>query len=165
MKHLDGLSPDLLQVDAQALQDAGGDAFALAHQAEQQVFCANVIMIQAASFIDGELNHLFGTGSQTNLAQDDTISPANDVFNGAPNFVEIDAEVTQDFRSNALAFAHQAEQQMFCADVVVLEALGFFLSEAQDFSCSLCKLIKPISIVHSPAIPLSVATSSRTGYT
>jgi hypothetical protein len=46
---------------------------------------------------------------------------------------------------------------MFCPDVIVLEALGFFLSEAQDFSGSLCKLIKPISIVHLFVTPLSVA--------
>ncbi len=114
-------------------------------------------MIQAASFVDGELNHLFGTRSQTNLAQDDAVSPANNKFNGTSNFVEFDTEVTQYFRSNALTFAHKTEQKMFCPDVVVLEALGFFLSETQDFSGSLCKLIKPISIVHLFVTPLSVA--------
>lgn len=156
-KHLDGLCSHLLQVHAQALQDACCDTFTLAHQAEQEMFSTNVMMIQAASFIDGKLNHLLGTRSQTNLAQDDAISPANDVFNGAPNFVEFDAEVTQHFGSYALTFAHQTEQEMFRPNVIVLESLGFFLSEAQDFSCSLCKLIKPISIVHLFVTPLSVA--------
>ncbi len=105
-------------------------------QAKQEMFCPDIMMIQAASFINGELNHLFGTRSQPNLAQDDAVSPANNKFNGAPNFVQFDPEVTQHFRGNALTFAHKTEQQMFCPDVVVLEALGFFLGKVQDFSCS-----------------------------
>ena len=114
-------------------------------------------MIQATSFINGQLNHLLGTRSQTNLAQDDAISPANNKFNGTSNFIEFDTEVTQYFSSNALTFAHKTEQKMFCPEVIVLEALGLFLSETQDFPCSLCKLVKPISIVHLFVTPLSVA--------
>ena len=51
----------------------------------------------------------------------------------------------------------KTEQKMFCPDIIVLEALGLFLSKTQDFSCSLCKLIKPISIVHLFVTPLSMA--------
>src|SRR5713226_4314838 len=115
------------------------------------------MMIQAASYINSELNHLFGAWSQTNLAQDDTISTPNNKFNGAPNLVQLDTEVPQHLSSDTLAFAHKTEQQVFCPDVVVLEALGLFLSETQDFPCSLCKLVKPISIVHLFVAPLSVA--------
>ncbi|GHO54624.1 hypothetical protein KSB_30990 [Ktedonobacter robiniae] len=46
---------------------------------------------------------------------------------------------------------------MFCTDIVVLEALGFLLSETQNFSGALCEFIKPISIVHLFVTPLSVA--------
>jgi len=46
---------------------------------------------------------------------------------------------------------------MFCADIVMLEALGLLLGETQNLACSLCKLIKPISIIHLFVTPLSVA--------
>ena len=46
---------------------------------------------------------------------------------------------------------------MFRPDIIVLEALGFFLSKAQDFPSSLCKLVKPVSVVHLFITPLSVA--------
>ena len=46
---------------------------------------------------------------------------------------------------------------MLCTNIIVLEALGFFLSEAQDFPGSLCKLVKSVSVVHLFITPLSVA--------
>ena len=48
---------------------------------------------------------------------------------------------------------------MFCTDIIVLEALRFLLGQAQNLPGSLCKLIKPISIVHLFVTPLSVAES------
>jgi len=51
-------------------------------------------MIQAASLIYGQLDHLLGTWSQTDLAQDNAVSAANNKFNGATNLVQLHAEVT-----------------------------------------------------------------------
>jgi hypothetical protein len=48
---------------------------------------------------------------------------------------------------------------MFGADVVMLEALRFLLSQAQHLPGSLRKFVKPISIVHLFVTPLSVAES------
>jgi len=114
-------------------------------------------MIQAASFIDSQLNHLFGTRSQANLTKDDAISTPNNKFNGAANFVQLNAQITQYFCSNTFTFAHKTEKKVLCTDIVVLEALGFLLSETQDFPGPLCELVKPISIVHLFVTPLSVA--------
>nr|BBH95004.1 hypothetical protein KTA_32030 [Thermogemmatispora argillosa] len=48
---------------------------------------------------------------------------------------------------------------MLCPDVVMLEALGFLLGEAQDLPGSLGEFVKSISIpvVHLFVTPLSVA--------
>ena len=46
---------------------------------------------------------------------------------------------------------------MFCADVVVLEALGFLLGKTQDFPGSLREFVEPIFVVHLFVTPLSVA--------
>src|SRR5690606_33632126 len=48
------LGPHLLQVDAQALQRLGGDAGALADQAQQQVLGAHVVVIEAARLFLGQ---------------------------------------------------------------------------------------------------------------
>src|SRR5258708_28038254 len=110
------------------------------------MFGSNVMMVQAASFIHGEFDHLFGALSQTTLAQDDTISAPNNKFDGATNLVQLNTEVPQHLSSDTLAFAHKTEQQVFCPDVVVLKALGFFLSETQDPPGPLGELVKSISV-------------------
>jgi hypothetical protein len=114
-------------------------------------------MIQATSFIDGQLNHLFGTRRQTDLTENDTVAATNNKFDGTANLIQFYAEICKDFSSNTFALSDQAEQEVFCTDVIVLEALRFLLSKAQDFPGSLCKFIKPISVVHLFVTPLSLA--------
>jgi len=115
------------------------------------------MMIQATSFIDGQLDHLFGTWRQTDLTENDAVAATNNKFDGTANLIKFDAEICQYFSSNAFALSDQAEQEVFCTDVIVLEALCFLLCEAQDFPGPLSKFIKPISIVHLFVTPLSVA--------
>src|SRR5438552_14745488 len=121
------------------------------------MLCTDIVMIQASSFIDSKLNYLFGAWGQTNLSQDDTISTANYKFNGATDLIQLHTEVTQYFCGDTFTLTYQAEQKMFGADVVVLEALGFLLSQAQDFPGSFCELVKPVSVVHLFVTPLSMA--------
>src|SRR2546421_7397868 len=121
------------------------------------MFSTNIVMIQATSFIDCQLNHFFGAWSEADLTEDYAVSTANYKFDRAANLIQFNAEVTQYFCSNTLTFAHNAEEKMFCTNIIVLEALSFFFSEAQNFASSLCKLIKPISIIHLFVTPLSVA--------
>src|SRR5258708_2865509 len=104
------------------------------------------MMVQAASFIHSEFDHLFGARSQTTLAQDDTISAPNNKFDGATNLGQFHAEVAQYFGSDPFSLAYKTEQEMFGADVIMLEALGFFLSETQDLPGPLGELVKPISV-------------------
>src|SRR5947209_252465 len=91
---LNGLCANLLQVDTQALKHASRDTFAFADKTEQKMFCTDIMMIQATSLVNGQLDHFFGTRSQADLAEDDAISATNYEFNGAANFVEFNAEVT-----------------------------------------------------------------------
>src|SRR5712692_7100394 len=121
------------------------------------MFCADVVMVQATSFVNSQLDHLFGAWGKTNLAEHDAVSTTNNKFNSAANFVQFDAEATQYFCSHTLAFTYETEEKMFCPDVIVLEALGFLLGETQDFPGSLCELVKPIFVVHLFVTPLSVA--------
>ena len=69
-----------LKVYAEAFQHAGGDAFALAHQAEEQVLCADVVVVEPARFVDGQLDDLLGTRRQADLAQDGAIAAYRDAL-------------------------------------------------------------------------------------
>ena len=53
----DHLVADLVEVDAERLEDAGGDPLALAHEAEEQVLGADVVVAEAAGLVDRELDH------------------------------------------------------------------------------------------------------------
>ena len=55
------LEADLAQVDVEVLQDVGGDAAALLDQAEQDVFGADVLVVEALGLLVGQLHHLAGT--------------------------------------------------------------------------------------------------------
>src|SRR6266567_2029193 len=103
-------------------------------------------MVQATSFVNRQLDHLFGAWGQANLAKYDAVSTANNGFDSISCLVQIHVELTQYFCGNTFAFTDQAKQEMFCPNVIVLEALCFLLGETQDFPGSLCELVKPISI-------------------
>ena len=56
----DDLVADLVEVDAEALEDARGDALALADQAQQQMLGADVVVAEAAGLVDRELDDALG---------------------------------------------------------------------------------------------------------
>src|SRR5581483_4227453 len=76
-QHLDGLRPDLLQIDAQAFQDARGDALAFTDQTQQQVLGADVMVSQPPRFVDGQLDDLLGARRQADLANDHAVTAAD----------------------------------------------------------------------------------------
>ena len=135
---------DLVEVDAEAFEHAGGDAFAFADEAEQQVLGADVVVAQAAGLVDGQFDDLLGARRQADLAHDGAVAAADDELDGGADLVQLDAEVGEHFRGDAFALADEAEQEVLGADVVVVEAQGFFLGERQDAARSLRELIEPI---------------------
>ena len=52
----------LFQVDAQAFQHAGCNAVALPEEADEKVFSADVLVIEASGFVNGEFNDFLGPG-------------------------------------------------------------------------------------------------------
>ncbi len=105
-------------------------------------------MVQALSFIHSEFDHFFGAWGEANFPKNNAISTTYNSFNGIANLVQFDAEVAQYFGGDSFSFTYKTEQEMFGADVIMLEALGFFLSETQDLPGPLCELVKPVPIVH-----------------
>jgi hypothetical protein len=67
-------------------------------------------MIQAASFIDGKLDDLFGAWGQADLTENDPITTTNNKFYGAANFVQFNTEVGEYFGGDTLSFTHKAKE-------------------------------------------------------
>jgi len=53
---------------------------------------------------------------------------------------------------DSFALSYQSEEEMFRADIVMLETLSLLLREAQDLPGSLSELVKAVSI-HDTGLP------------
>ena len=140
----DDLVADLVEVDAEALEDAGGDALAFADEAEQQMLGADVVVAEAAGLVDRELDDPLRARRQADLADDRPIAAADDELDGGPDLGQLDVHVLEDARGDTLALADEAEQQMLGADVVVVEPLRFVLSKRQDLASAVRELVEAI---------------------
>ena len=140
----DDLVAHLVQANAQRFQDACGDPLALADQAEQQVLGADVVVSQAARLVDGELDDPLGARRQADLADHRAIPATDDELDRRPDLGQLDVHVLEDACGNALPLAHEAEEQVFGADVVVVEPLRLVLSERQDLARAVRELVKPV---------------------
>ena len=152
-QHPDDLVADLVQVHAQGLQDARGDALALAHESQQQVLRADVVVAQPAGLVDGQLDDALGARRQPDLAHDRSIAPADDELDRGADLGQLDVHVLEDARGHTLALADEAQEQMLRADVVVVEPLRLVLSKRQDLACAISELVEPIHRVEHPFYP------------
>ena len=143
------LVADLVQVHAQALQHARGDALALAHEAQQQVLGTDVVVAQPPRLVDGQLDHPLGAGRQADLADDRPVAATDDELDRAADLGQLDVHVLEHPGGDALALPHQPEQQMLGADVVMVEALGLVLRQGEDLSRSVCELVESVHVAVS----------------
>ena len=140
----DDLVADLVEIDPQRLQDAGGDPLALPDQSEQQVLRPDVVVAEAARLVDGQLDDPLGARRQPDLADDRPIAPPDDELDRGPDLGQLDVHVLEHARGDALAFTHEAEEQMLRADVVVVEPLRLVLSQGQDLARAIRELVEAI---------------------
>ncbi len=165
---VDDLVPNLVQVDAQALEHAGGDPLALADEAQQQVLGTDVVVTEAARLVDGQLDDPLGPRREADLAHDRALASTDDELDRLPHLGQLDVHVLEHARGHALALAHQAEEKVLGPDVVVVEALRFILGQGQDLACPIGELVETVHTYHrvygttvvrcvrSPSGPLTV---------
>ena len=140
----DDLVADLVEVDAERLEDAGGDALALADEAQEQVLGADVVVAEPAGLVDRELDHPLRPRRQADLADDRPVAAPDDELDGRPDLGELDVHVLEDARGDALALADEAEQQVLGADVVVVEPLRLVLGKRQDLARAIRELVEAV---------------------
>ena len=72
-------------------------------------------------------------GREADVADDHALAAADDELDRVAHLVQLDAEVGEDLRGDALTLAHEPEQQVLGADVVVVKPSRFVLCKDQDF--------------------------------
>ena len=122
-----------VEIDARVGQDLRRNPLLFPKEAEQEVFGADVAVVQFARLAHGELEHLLrarrvgkiGTGRLTGFPL------LHRLLDLLLDVVEFDAEVLQHRCCNAFTLADQAEQDVLGPHVLVVETRGFLASHRE----------------------------------
>ena len=133
IEFLENFITGALDVDLKIFQNAGGDALTLAKQAEKNVLGADIGVLQAFGFLSGKSENFFDARSVGNVAHHLGLRAGADLFFDlhAHGF-EVEAHFLKDINGNTLSELDQPEKQMFGADIVVIEAVGFLAGEGEN---------------------------------
>ena len=85
------------------------------------MFGPNIMVAHQTGFIDGKLNHPFGAGRQGWFTKRGALTTTNSALNGTDHLAGFDTKFAQDLHSNAIFFAHQSQQEMFGADIIMVK--------------------------------------------
>ena len=140
----DDLVADLVEVDPERLEDAGGDPLAFADEPEQEVLRADVVVAEPARLVDRELDDPLRSRRQADLADDRAVAATDDELDRGPDLGQLDVHVLEDARGDALALAHEPEQEVLGADVVVVEPLGLILRQGEHLASAVRELVEAI---------------------
>jgi len=90
---------------------------------------------QRESLAQRELEHLLRARRERDLTRRDFVSLADDPSDLRAHFFDGDVETLEHASRQALLFTEQAEQDVLCADVVVLQRPRLVLGEDDDLTC------------------------------
>ena len=152
-EHADHLVADLLRVGVEVEQDAGGDALVLAHQPEQDVLGADVVVTERERLAQRQLEHLLRPGRERDLARGDLLAGADDADDLGAHALDRDVERLEHAGGEPLLLAQQPEQDVLGADVVVLERAGLFLRQDDHLSGPLCESLEQSLCLLFPWVP------------
>ena len=141
-------------VGVEVEQDAGRDALVLADEPEQDVLCADVVVAQGESLAQRELEHLFRARRERDLAGRDLVALPDDPGDLGANLLDRDVERLEHAGRETFFLAEQSEQDVLCADVVVLQRPCFILGEDYDLTSPLGESLKQPSTPLSTTFPL-----------
>ena len=120
-------------IDLEGFEDAGGDPVALAEKTEEDVFCADVGVVEGFGFFTGEGEDFFDPGGIRDIAGDFGVGAGADLFfDFHANGFKVEPHFLEDIDGDALAEFDEAEKNMFGADVVVIKAIGLLSCEGED---------------------------------
>src|SRR5260221_3226438 len=142
IQFLQTLLPRLLNIDVQILEDSRGHAVDFAQEAEQNVFGAHISVVERLGFLGRKRQHLLHARGVRDVADHLLVGAGADLFfDFHAHGFEIQTELLQDVHGDALAEFDQAEQQVFGADKIVVEPVGFLPGQRQHLLGAWRKII------------------------
>src|SRR6266550_4322753 len=159
------LGAHLLEVRAKVFEDVRSDALALDEQAEEQVLCADVVVAHPPRFLERDLDDLLDTRRRNDLLDDDPLVPAEDRFDGLPDFADLYPKVVENLGGQAFTFTEQPQEEMLGADIAVVRSFCFFLSKRQNLLGPLSKSLKRIQDPYPPGLLLRLLGGASTSST
>src|SRR5579864_3171614 len=133
-EHADDLVADLLGVGVEVEQDARGDAFVLAHEPEQDVLGADVVVSEGERLAQRELEDLLRARRERDLPGRHLVALADNASDLRAHLLDGDVERLEHARGKSFFLAQQPEQDVLGADVVVLERARLVLGEDDDLT-------------------------------
>ena len=115
------------------------------------MFGSDIIVVQVAGFLDRVVDDLLGPRRVGEPAHDDLFSARSvldDLLDFEPDLAEVDVEVLEDVGGDPRAFLHQPEQDVFGADVLVVEALRLLVGQLHHLAGPVCE-----SFIHLRRLP------------
>ena len=146
-EQLDDLLAHAVEVGAELDEHLGGDALALADEAEQDVLGADVVVAELQRLAQRELEHLLGARRERDVAGRLLLTLADDVLDLLAHGVERDAERLERLGGDTLTLMDQPEQDVLGADVVVVEHLGLFLGQDDDATGSVGESLEHVLLL------------------
>ena len=141
-EQLDDLLANSRQVCAELDEHLCGDAFAFANEAEENVFCADVVVPELQRLAKRQLEHLLGAGSERDVTRRRRATLADDLFDLIAHGLERDAQTLQCLCRDTFTFVDESEENVFGADVAVTQQPSFLLSQHHDPPCPIGEAFK-----------------------
>jgi hypothetical protein len=114
-QQLDDLLTHLVEVRAELLQDLGGDALALADQAEQDVLGADVVVAELQRLAQRQLEHLLGTRRERDVPGGRGLAATDDLGDLLADGLERDVHRLERLRRDAFTLVDEAQQDVLGA--------------------------------------------------
>src|SRR5439155_7078156 len=92
------LVTDLFGLRAEVEQDPGSDTLVLAHETEQDVLGADVVMAERERLAQGQVEHLLRARGEGDLAGGDLVTMTDDPHDLVAHRLDGDAELSEDTR-------------------------------------------------------------------
>ena len=128
-------------------EDLCGDPLALAHQPEQDVFGADVVVPELEGFAQRQLEDLLGPRGERDVPARRASPGADDRGNVGPSGGEADAELGQDASGDGVRLCEQAEQQVFGSDVLVVALAGLLLGGDHGAAGTIGEALEHVTII------------------
>ena len=122
----------LFDIDIEVFEDARSDAVAFPEQAQEDVFGADVGMVEVFGFFAGQRQHLLHAWGVGDIADHFLVGTGADLFFDFHAYgLQIEAKFLEDIDGDPLAQFNQAQQEVLGAHKIMIEAVGFLARQGQ----------------------------------